>query len=344
MSLASTRRLKITRRGIQLSLGLLWLLDGVLQLQHQMFTASFANNVIAPVAQGQPIIVSGPIHSAVHILLMHPALFNTCFALIQLSLGALILWKRTSRSALITSVFWALLVWYLGEGLGGILSGHALLLMGAPGAAVIYGILAIGTLTLDDKKPTAKNDLKPAAGLAVVWAVLWVGGAIYQLLPGQNNVSDVSAMISSNVSGAPGWLASLDIHTANVIQGIGNQTASMSGMHMSANQMANMPTSQTSGYWFILLLASVQLLIGLAIFLSGRGRKIAVASGIVLSLVFWAVGQSFGAYYSGLATDPDSAPLFILLGIAITGSLPYDFKYCRAGLARLLNKVEKIIT
>jgi hypothetical protein len=159
MSLASTRRLKITRRGIQLSLGLLWLLDGVLQLQHQMFTASFANNVIAPVAQGQPIIVSGPIHSAVHILLMHPALFNTCFALIQLSLGALILWKRTSRSALITSVFWALLVWYLGEGLGGILSGHALLLMGAPGAAVIYGILAIGTLTLDDKKPTAKNDL-----------------------------------------------------------------------------------------------------------------------------------------------------------------------------------------
>ncbi|HTB49203.1 MAG TPA: hypothetical protein VK712_03915, partial [Verrucomicrobiae bacterium] len=61
--------LKITKRHIQIALGLLWLLDGALQLQHQMFTSAFANNVIAPAGQGQLGIVSGPIHLAVRIIL-----------------------------------------------------------------------------------------------------------------------------------------------------------------------------------------------------------------------------------------------------------------------------------
>jgi len=39
---------------------------------------------------------------------------------------------------------------------------------------------------------------------------LWIGGAIYQLLPGQNTVSSISTMIASNGFGQPGWLASLD--------------------------------------------------------------------------------------------------------------------------------------
>jgi len=43
-----------TRRGVQVSLGVLWLLDAALQLQPYMFTSDFANQVLAPTGQGQP--------------------------------------------------------------------------------------------------------------------------------------------------------------------------------------------------------------------------------------------------------------------------------------------------
>jgi hypothetical protein len=51
-----------------------------------------------------------------------------------------------------------------------------------------------------------------------------------------------------------------------------------------------------------------------------------VAAGILLSLVFWVFGQSLGGYFSGLATDPSSGPLFILLGVAILSCQSYDVK------------------
>jgi hypothetical protein len=328
--------LRITRRGVQIALGLLWLLDGALQLQHQMFSSNFANSVLAPAAQGQPTIVSGPMHFCIHIILLHPAIFDACFALIQLGLGVAILWKRTTRYGLIASVVWGLVVWFLGEGLGGMASGHATLLMGAPGAAVIYALLALAVLP--SKKTKSKAHTQPAYWLAVVWAMLWIGGAIFQLLPGQNSVSDISSMIAGNASGAPGWLAALDNHVGNVINGFGTHTTSMAGMHMTANQMAQMQTQSGSGYWFILLLASVQLLIGLAIFKSGITRKLAIALGIILSLCFWFVGQSLGAYFSGLATDPSTAPLFILLGIAILGCTDLD-----QHLAKLYKHIEEKI-
>ena len=92
---------QITARGIQIALGCLWLIDGALQLQKQMFTDQFANSVIAPAAIGQPSIVAAPIHLEVSVMLLHPALFDLAFALIQLALGGFILWRRTTKPALL---------------------------------------------------------------------------------------------------------------------------------------------------------------------------------------------------------------------------------------------------
>lgn len=312
----------ITRRKIQVGLGLLWFLDGALQLQKQMFTSNFANNVLAPVAQGQPRFVNGVMHFGIHIFLLHPAIFNTLIALIQLGLGVLIIWKRTAKLGIICSIFWGLFVWYVGEGLGGLASWQTLILIGAPGAALLYSIIALGVIPKKDDK---NDDKHPASWLVIVWAVLWIIGAVYQLLPGQNTVSDLSSMISGMASGAPGWLASLDIHTANLINGIGNSTTSMSNMHMNASQITQMHTTSESGFWFILLLAVVQALIGMISLLPRYWRKLAISAGIILSLIFWIIGQSLGGYYTGLATDPNSAPLFILLGIAILGSTQNNF-------------------
>lgn len=274
----------------------MWLVDGVLQLQRQMFTSNFANDVIAPVGQGQPRFVSGPVHWAVQTILLHPAIFDACFALVQLGLGILILWKRTAKYGLMASVLWGLAVWYLGEGLGGLANGQTSLLMGMPGAALLYAIIALGVMPpKTDKGPEAK---RPAPWLAIAWAALWLGGALLQLVSGQNTTADLSSMISGMADGAPGWLAGLDLHVANFLRAQGN--------------------------WVIAALVIVQALIGFLVLLPRRTRTAAVGAGILLSLGFWAVGQSFGTYYSGLATDPNSAPLFILLGLAVFGSKRID--------------------
>jgi hypothetical protein len=301
----------------------LWFLDGALQLQHQMFTANFANEVITPAAQGQPSFVSGPMHLFVHIFLIQPALFNTFIAITQLGIGLLILYRRTAKLGLWSSIIWGLFVWYIGEGLGGLASGHTLLLMGAPGAVLIYVLLAIGTLPRHSHLGQS-SDHRPAYWLVIVWVELWAMGSVYQLLPGQNTVADVSAMVSTNASSAPHWMASLDNGVVHMLHGVGTATASMGGMSMTPAQMAAMSTHQVTGLWFLLLLSVVQIAIGFAVIIPGFIRRFAVVLGCVFALIFWVIGQSMGNYFSGLATDPNSGPLFILLGIAVLGCTQRD--------------------
>ena len=234
--------------------------------------------------------------------------------------------ERTTALGLWLSVAWGLFVWYIGEGFGGLASGHTLLLMGAPGAALIYVLLALGTM---NRRPSSKphNDKRPAYCLLIVWIVLWTMGSIYQLLPGQNTVGDVSHMISANAGSAPSWMASLDNGVAHKLNSFGTATASMDGMmSMTSDQMAAMPTHQVSGLWFLLLLSTVQLIIGLAVIIPGFIRRSAVVLGCALALTYWIVGQSMGSYFSGLATDPNSGPLFVLLGIAVLGCTQRDDK------------------
>jgi hypothetical protein len=144
-------------------------------------------------------------------------------------------------------------------------------------------------------------------------------------------------LVNNSQSGQPGWLASLDIHVSNVINGFGSaSSSSMSGMHMTASQMAQMHSgSGPSGYWFILLIALIQILIGIGIFLPNIYRNITISVGVIISLIFWVIGQSFGGIFTGLATDPNAAILFILLGISIIGCDDPN-KY----ISTLLNKLE----
>jgi hypothetical protein len=338
--------IKLGQRGIQIALGCLWLLDGALQLQHQMFTSNFTSQVITPASQGQPRFVSSPMHFGIHIFLLHPAVFNSLIALIQLGLGALILWKRTVRIGLLLSIPWALIVWVLGEGYGGIFSLHTLLLMGAPGAASLYLVLALASMPskLDKKRPKQKQQV--AYWLAIVWMALWMGGGIYQLLPSQNSTGDVSSMIATNAQSAPRWMASVDTAAANLIQNLGKPNSSLQTptMNMTSAQMSHMtsavnaPIESGQGYISILCLALVMFCIGIGVLFSGAWRKLAIYVGILLSLSFWVVGQSLGGYYTGLATDPNSGPLFVILGLAILGCTDLDQK-----LASLGNDIQNLL-
>lgn len=329
-------KIKITKRSIQIVLGLLWILDGLLQFQPQMFTSSFTNGVVSLASQGQPFFVTHPVNFFVHIFLTHPLLFNLFIAFTQVIIGVLILLKRTTRIGLSASIGWGLFVWWIGEGLGGIFSGHAMLLMGLPGSALIYVVLALAVMSAKNK-PSSVND-KPAVWLPFAWAFFWILGSIYQLLPGQNSASDISSMIASNGSGQPGWLASLDYHVGSLINGFGNP-AITANMHMSARQMAFMQTQNGSGDWFILLLALLGIYIGVGVFLPKLYRNLALFLGVIVSVIFWIIGQSFGGIFTGLATDPNSAVVFILMAVAITGcSDPHLL------ISKLLDRLEKNIT
>jgi hypothetical protein len=331
---------RVSGRGLQIALGILWLLDGALQFQRQMFTSSFANSVIAPAGQGQPAIVSWPVHLEVQVILLHPGAFDLMFGLIQLALGVGILWPRTTRYALYGSVFWGLGVWYMGEGLGGILGLHATLLTGAPGAALLYVVLALAILT--------RSDDRPASWLRYVWAIVWLGGALFQLLAGQNTTGDLAAMIYGSAGGAPGWIASLDLHAASLLVGTHAPAALPAAMHMQAAQMAKMnitsgPASPRSSA-IIFALAAAQALIGLGGLAGGMLRKIAIWGGVALSLAFWAVGQNFGMLYSGTATDPNTGPLIILLGLAILSGGSAKLKQASIRPTKMLVRLENLLT
>ncbi len=130
------------RRALQLALAGLWLLDGVLQYQPAMFTQAFPR-MLADGAAGNPAVIARPIIWDATLVGHHLVLLNTVFAAIQLLLGLGIAFRPTVRLALAASVAWALAVWWLGEGLGGVLSGAADPRDSGPGAVIIYALIAV---------------------------------------------------------------------------------------------------------------------------------------------------------------------------------------------------------
>jgi hypothetical protein len=275
-------------------LGLLWILDGLLQFQPAMFTRKFAIQVIAPAGEGQPGFVSAPVNEAVRVILHQPAIMDAGFGLIQLALGIGILHPRTARWALAASVAWSLSVWYLGEGLGGILGNGASLVTGAPGSALLYAVLALAVSPRQDENAESQ---RPARWVAVAWTLLWLSGAVLQLLPGRDTNASISMSLAMNATSAPAWLAAIDNHLSALVP--------YQGVSIAAD------------------LVVLQVFASFGVLMARRMRLAAVTLGIGLSLVYWVVGQNLGQVWSGISTDPGTGPLTILLGVTVLGSSPW---------------------
>jgi hypothetical protein len=130
------------RRWLQLGLAALWVLDGVLQYQSFMFTKAFGQ-MLAGGADGNPALVADSVRWAAGIIERSPVTTNAAFATIQLALGLGIAWRPAVRVALAGSAAWSAAVWWFGEGLGGVLNGSASPVSGAPGAVILYALLAV---------------------------------------------------------------------------------------------------------------------------------------------------------------------------------------------------------
>lgn len=283
----------VSRRQVQVVLGVLWILDGVLQLQPFMFGRGFAEQVIASAGDGQPRFVASGVHWAADLVASAPVAWDLGFAVVQLVIGVGLLVPGTVRVALLASLGWSAGVWFFGEGLGGIASGHADLLTGAPGAVLLYAVLALGVWPPSHGAYATEAE-RPAGWLPLAWAVIWVGGAVFQLLPGQNRAADVSDAIKGNAAGAPGLLAHLDHSVATNLTG--------------------------TGVTPLVVLVVMQAAIGLAAIPPGVLRSVAGVAGIVVSVLFWVFGQSLGELWTGQATDPNTAPLMVLMALAMLSS------------------------
>ncbi len=175
-------RLHLNRHVTQIALGVLWIIDAGLQFQPRMFGNGFVTMVIAPNAAGQPSVVASSIDHMSHFLSHDVALWNTVFGLAQLAIGVGILLRRTRKAALLGSFSWAFGVWWFGEGFGGILTGHASALMGAPGAVVLYAVVGLlvwprtGDDRTDEPVPAPAAEATGVASAAAGHGVL--GGTV----------------------------------------------------------------------------------------------------------------------------------------------------------------------
>lgn len=301
LSVAPGCPLRVSRRGVQLALAGLWLLDGALQCQPYMFTRDFADQVITPAGNGQPAVVSAPLHWAAQAIGAHPIGINAAFAAVQILLGLGLLWRRTVRVALAGSIGWGLGVWWLGEGAGGLASGHAMLLTGAPGAALLYAVLAAVAWPRPAESDTHR--IQPSRWAVPAWVTVWSLGVVFDLLPGQRNATSIASGLSDSAAAVPHWLAAPGRSVAHV-------------------------TDHHLGYLIVLI--ALQALIAAGALIGGSARRVSVAVGCTLAAAYWAFGQGFGQMFSGQATDPSTGPLLIVLGIAAVAAPAWRTRSPRA--------------
>jgi hypothetical protein len=279
------------RRALQLGLAAIWLLDGLLQYQGALYTKGFSD-MLARTAAGNPGWIASPITWDANLVQHHLELLNTIFATIQLLLGLGIAFRPTVKPALAASVAWAAGVWWLGEGLGGVLTGGASPLNGAPGAVIIYALIAILLWPAGRRAPAPFAAAK-AVGAPVaraLWAVLWLSLAYFALTPGNRAPQGVNGMIAGMEQGEPGWLSALLRDAASLV----------------ANQ--GLATS--------VALAVALVLIALGVFLPAPAVKAALVLAIVIALLIWVLAEALGTILAGGATDPNSGPLLVLLALS----------------------------
>ncbi len=311
-----------TQRTLQIVLGLFWLLDAGLQFQPFMFGRGFTTTYLLNNAQNQPDVVRWMITNVGHLVGPHVAVWNTFFALIQVAIGAGLLFRRTVRPALFVSFFWAFGVWFFGEGLGLMFTGSASALTGAPGSVFVYGLIGLMAWPRSKADEVAERPVGMASSAAgqglgggttplLVWTGYWSLAAILFLLPDNRTATSVSSAITGMSSGEP--------------------SAYSHFLNSFGNQFGN------GGVWTTWLLAIASLIVGFGPLLFRRPTPF-LAGGGLLAAFFWVSGQGLGGIFTGSGTDPNTGPLIILLALAMVPATLPDPSTWRSPLARAFSR------
>ena len=263
-------------RMLQLTLAVIWLLDGMLQFQPFMFGQGFPR-MLAGTARDNPAALARPVTWSAGFIAHHLTVCNALFAAFEVALGLGIALRRTVRVALACSVAWSLGVWWLGEGLGRTFTGTASPLNGAPGAVILYALLAVVLW------PSSR------ASARVLWLALWASMASFALLPASRAPGAASGTFSAMAAGQPGWLSWLDSRIAGVLTGDGLLTS--------------------------VLLAAALAAVAVSTFLPVRFARAGVVLAVAVAAFIW-LAEGLGGIFTGSSTDPNSGPLLALVAIA----------------------------
>jgi len=185
-------------------LGALWLIDGLLQLQPQMFTMNMVNGVMVPTVQNQPSPVAASLHWIIAVTTQHLVLINLLIAVVQIVLGILLLTGRWVKGTIIASIVWALVVWYAGEGMSMLLTGQGGILTGAPGAVLLYPLLGLLLYPKTSSSQGSSAETDEGSFLSQrhfrwVFAGFWIFAALLQLQPYWWQPGQISQAISGMV-------------------------------------------------------------------------------------------------------------------------------------------------
>ena len=274
-------------------IGIIWLIDGLLQIQPQMFTMNMVNGVMAPTVNGQPALVAASLHWIIGITTHYLVPINWGIALIQVVLGVWLLSGRAVKQAVVVSAIWAVIVWYAGEGMSMLLTGQASILTGAPGAVLLYPIIAL-TFFPVRKSDGTQQSLLSRRGLRYILAGFWVFAALLQLQPYWWQSGQISQQISAMYS--PGTLGGFILDPS---------------LHWLSGLTSGIETPLN------IVLIVIFLALGVGLFLS-KARRVHpwLVASIIASLAIWWFDEALGMILTGMATDFNSGLLLVVMALA----------------------------
>jgi hypothetical protein len=297
-------RLRLSRRSLQIVLGVIWIFDGLLKFQPAIFKPSFVD-MIRSMAIGQPTVVASTINHMANFLSHEATMWVAVFGLIEIAIGVAMLFRGTVKRALVASFLWGGVVYLFGEGFGMVLTGHTSPLAGAPGAVCFYILLGVIVWPREESDPNraregadssvAGRGLLGGTGALLVWAAIWIFEAIIWMFPANRTGNAVTSQMSATAGGEPGWYAHLLNSFGHAFTG--------------------------AGVWVAVLLAATSIVIALGPLVSNR-IEVFIFLGIALSLGYWVTGEGLGALLTFGGTDLNNGPIVALIGLSLLPLVP----------------------
>jgi hypothetical protein len=297
--------LHVNQRTLQCALGAIWVIDGLLKFQPDLFKSSFTSDVIRPMAIGQPSLVASTINHTASLLSHGTTVWVALFGLIEIAIGVGLFFRRLVKPALVASFIWGAGIYLFGEGFGMVLTGQTSPLQGAPGAVCFYMLLGVLVWPKHDKgdnrewtgseSSAAGRGLLGGTGSLLAWAAIWLFEAIIWLFPFNRTGNAITDQLTDTANGEPGWYAHFLTSTGHAFAG--------------------------SGIWMAAILATVSVIIGLGPLLSRRAG-IYIGLGIALALLYWVAGEGLGELLTFGGTDPNNGPIIALIGLSVLPLVP----------------------
>ncbi len=274
-------------------LGVLWVLDGLLQCQPGMFTHRFIQYNLRLNLVGQPPWARHVLIFGYELWANSPVFSNLMAVIVQLGIGVGVLWgfgRWWGRVAMALSIPWALVVWVFGEGLGGFFAAMPTYWGGAPGAAILYALAGAVALLSRSYWSSGRAMLLFRRALAVTW---WIGAGLQTAALEWTRRGNANMLRGALAAPQPPWIT----HALGWTAGI----------------LAAQPL------WSNALMVLIMTGLGLMLWRDWSHPLLWWASVGWLGLLW--MGQDFAGLASGLGTDPGIVGILAVAMMAAWASL-----------------------